>query len=106
MNEKQLTKAVVDLLQACGWYVIRTHTPGQFSAHKGVTDLIAIDMPQKTMASQIPGQVAFIELKGPRSKTYPEQIRFIDEMRARGLTAFIADDIETVIETLNLKVLV
>jgi len=97
MNEKQLTKAVIQLLLACGWYVIQTHRPGLIAIHKGITDLIAIS-PR--------GEVVFIELKGPRGKLHLEQKRFIDEMVARGLTAFFADNIEYIVKKLGLQVLV
>lgn len=96
MNEQQLTRAITDLLQACGWYVIRTHRPGQFATQPGVSDLIAVAK----------GQAAFIEVKGPRTKIKPEQSAFLAEMQGRGHIAFVADSIEAVVETLNLKVLV
>ena len=96
-NEKELTKAIIDLLRSLNWYVIRTHTPGQYAPHKGVSDLIALD--------DIESEVAFIEVKGPRSKTSYEQKAFLDEMMLRGHKAFIASSIEDVIENLSLKVL-
>ena len=96
MNEKQLTKAVIELLRACGWYVIRTHMPGQYAPTPGVSDLIAISPA---------GRTACIELKGPKAKTSMLQMIFIDEMKSRNTTAFIATDVETVVEELGLQVL-
>ena len=94
-NEKQLTKAIIDLLRSLNWYVIRTHTPGQYAPHKGVSDLIAVGSET----------VAFIEIKGPRGKVTAEQELFLIEMQLLGWKAFIASSIEDVIENLNLKVL-
>ena len=103
MNEAQLTKAVCDLLKACGWYVIRTHRPGQFATHTGVSDLIVIG-PHIQLTRDAGSEIAFIELKGPRSKISAKQELFLADMTYRGHIAFIASDVETVIEKLNLPV--
>ena len=102
MNEQQLTKAITDLLQACRWYVIRTHRPGQFATQPGVSDLIAVGVWD---IGEYAGRVAFIEVKGPRGKIKPEQEIFLSEMRLRGHIAFVADSIDVVIEQLKLPVL-
>lgn len=96
MNEKELTKAVIDLLQACGWYVIRTHRPGQFATQPGVSDLITV---------HTNGTVAFIELKGPKTEITKKQELFLAEMKYRGHIAFIASDLKTVKKQLDLPVL-
>ena len=107
MNENELTKAIIELLQACGWYVIRTHRPGQFATQKGVSDLIAIGQPKTGETTTERTKIAFIEVKGPRGKwDDPEQLAFLAEMRNRGHIAFMTDSLDTVIEKLNLPVLV
>lgn len=109
MNEQQLTKAIIDLLTACGWYVIRTHRPGQWATQPGVSDLIAVS---SLRAKQVGYKhfvanpvVAFIEVKGPRAKLKPEQQAFLQEMSDRGHIAFVADSIETVVDGLGLNIL-
>ena len=110
MNEQQLTKAIIQLLSACNWYVIRTHRPGQFATQPGVSDLVAVS-PQREVKSYkgkshyVTGNIAFIEVKGPRTKLKPEQLHFLEDMRSRGHLAFVASDVETVISELQLPVL-
>ena len=103
MNETQLTKAIIQLLEACGWYVIRTHRPGQFATQRGVSDLIVIGQSFPYEPKGVRAKVAFIEVKGPRGNWRdPDQIAFIDEMRSRGHIAFMTDSVETVIDRLDL----
>jgi len=113
LSEKELTKQIVELLRSCGWYVIRTHQPGQWATQPGVADLIAVDQSRFDEAKGYgnlfypqTSKVAFIEVKGPRGKVSTAQLAFLAEMESRGHIAFVAESIEQVIDKLALPVLI
>lgn len=95
MNEKDLTKQIVLLIRLSGGFIYQTHRPGQYAPVKGVSDLAGIWQ----------GKPLYIEVKGPKAKTTPEQITFLANVEEKGAIAFIARCIEDVTEKLEIGVL-
>jgi len=98
ISEKDVRKAVRDLLKKFGFLVI-PYIPG-FYGDKGVADLLCCGT-----VDGIPGRFVAIELKATTGKPSKEQLEFIEQVQARGGIAFIARSTEDVIRHLNLPVL-
>jgi len=80
----QIQKAVVDYLRWNGWFVY----PNRQSAisHKGISDLTAVRK----------GRVLWIEIKKPGDGQSKDQIKFQQDIEARGGQYLIAKRIEDV----------
>jgi hypothetical protein len=98
VSEKDVRKAVRDLLKKTGFLVI-PYIPG-FYGNKGVSDLLCCGT-----VDGVPGRFVAIELKATTGKPSPDQLDFIRQVKERGGIAFVARSTEDVIRHLKLPVL-
>ena len=90
-SEKDLTKAIRYLLKSQGiWHY---KVLGGFGTVKGIPDIIGC----------FGGRLIAIEVKTKRGKLSPEQEIHIDRINKAGGLAFVARDLDTVIEMLNIR---
>jgi hypothetical protein len=90
-SEKEITLAIRQLLKTFG--IFHWKVWGGPMSVKGVPDILGI----------YKGRMIGIEVKTPRGIVSPEQERFIRRINEEGGLAFIARDVQTVIEKLELQ---
>jgi len=96
MNEAQIQKQIVDYLRHTGWFVAITSQKGISFATPGLPDLIAVkDSIRKRR------RTVWIEVKGPRGRQRPEQIKFQDELERHGGDYLLANNLDVVIDYLK-----
>jgi hypothetical protein len=89
--EALLTRSVKSLLKAAGIFHFK-HWGGPMG-YPGVADILGC----------YKGRMIAIELKSPKGKATPDQERFLQNVNDAGGIGFVARDIETVIDKLELN---
>jgi len=89
--EGLLTASIRQLLNSVGVFHWKNH--GGLGSAPGLPDICGV----------YKGRAIAIELKAPRGVVSPAQQQFIDRINEAGGLAFVARDIETVIEKLGLQ---
>jgi len=100
-TEADIQRTILDYLNLKGHFVVRINTMGvakwgrggsfagfRPSPMKGVSDILGISSTGKFIA---------IEVKSAKGKASPEQIDFLDKVRARGGIAIVARSLDDVI---------
>lgn len=80
LNEAEYTTWVLDVCDAFGWR-LRYHTYRSKRSQPG--------FPDWTLIHERVGAVVFVELKGWNTPVKPEQVRFVNGLRAAGCAAYI-----------------
>jgi len=89
--EALLTRSVRQLLSAAGIFHWKNH--GGLGSAPGLPDICAV----------YKGRMVAIELKAPKGIVSPAQQTFIDRINEAGGLAFVAKDLDTVIDALGLQ---
>ena len=89
--EASLTRAIRGLLNSLNVFHWKNH--GGPMGAKGISDILGC----------YHGRMLAVEVKAPSGRISEDQQRFIDNVNAAGGLAFVAKDIETVIEQLGVK---
>jgi len=92
--EGQLTASVRSLLRAAGIFHWKEYQT--LGSYPGTSDIIGC-------AKHLGGRMIAIELKSPRGRPSPAQVRFIENVNDSGGLGFIAYDLDEVIEQLCLQ---
>lgn len=97
--EQILTRSVRSLLRAAGIFHWKNH--GGLGSAPGLPDICVIHCGHKDGTDK--GRLVAIELKAPKGIVSDNQQQFIDRINEAGGLAFVARDIETVIDQLGLR---
>jgi Holliday junction resolvase len=89
LKEKDILKAVKDLLKIEGFFVIRNHQ--SLGSHPGLSDLTAIKK----------GKVFFIEIKTSRGFQSNDQINFQKNVESHGGVYLLIRSVDSLFETLK-----
>lgn len=89
MLERDITAAILDYLTLKGAWVFKTH--GHLGQRKGIPDILYC----------LDGRFGAIEVKTPKGKVSWEQQAEIDAIQRAGGTAFVAYDVNDVMERLD-----
>lgn len=85
-SEDAFQTAVVNLAVFCGWRVY--HPPdNRPSANTGRVQFVVPGFPDLTLARR--PRLIFSELKAEKGRVRPEQIEWLDELRATGAEAYL-----------------
>ena len=96
LNEKDIQRQIVDYLRTKGWFVAITSQKGFSFATPGLPDLIAVkDSIRKRR------RTVWIEVKGPKGKQRPEQLRFQEGLETQGGEYLLANSLDVVIDYLK-----
>jgi hypothetical protein len=92
-EEADIQRAIIETLRSMNIFAFRNHSQGIKLAgrgrvknpNRGAPDILAIIPPK--------GIFLGIEVKKPGGKPSPEQLQWIDDIRANGGIAFVCDDV-------------
>ena len=88
MEEKQIERRLVRMTSQMGGMALKFVSPGC----DGVPDRLVL-LPE--------GKVGFVEVKAPRKKPRPLQVRRISQIRGLGFPVFVVDGMEQIEEVLQ-----
>lgn len=106
--ESQIQKSILDYLKLKHILCFKHRNVGIFRkdtnayiplafGEKGISDILGC-LPAN---SKYPGRFIAIEVKRPKGKLSPDQIAFIQSVNNSGGIGFLADSLDTVIDTLR-----
>jgi hypothetical protein len=84
MLEKYIEKKLVAEVKKMGGIAAKFISPGLDG------------MPDRLVLLPLGGKMAFVELKAPRKKPRPLQIRRIKQLQKLGFTCYVIDDVEQI----------
>ena len=102
VRERDVQRGILDLLHFLGYVAVKFPSVGIYKQstgtyipqpRRGVSDIIA--------CSPKTGRYIAIEVKAPGKKATPEQSEFIEQIKACGGTAFVADSVQDVVKLLG-----